>query len=462
MRIIQTHLHKTSFIRLIYILTAVVLLLNLDGCSRTSSATPVTGQLPTKAAVLGADDAVVSTPPGKLPLSDATPAPTNTVTAAVTSTTTAADPNSLNPETAATQNSLASEAAVSGTPVLQEASTVTLLAVGDNLIHTQVIESGEQEDGTYHYDHLYSNIKDAVTAADIAVINQETIFGEEGSRYSGYPEFNSPTQIGDAVINAGFDVVLHATNHTMDIGVDGIRNTLDYWKQHPEITVLGIHETEEAADEITIVEKNGIKIAMLNYTYGLNGHSIPAKDAYMIDMLDRKAMKEDIERAEEEADFTVVFPHWGTEYVYEPVRSQEDLTEFYYDLGVDLVIGTHPHVLEPVEWIETDPDHKMLIYYSLGNFMSYQKEAPRMLGGLADITITKDSTGTYISDASITPIVTHYENGPSDYNYAIYKLTDYSDELADKHGVSEIAREGALTYDDTYLLAQSILGDWFR
>lgn len=340
-------------------------------------------------------------------------------------------------------------------------SQVTLLAVGDNLIHTEVVMSGLQEDGTYQYDFLYSNLKDQISTADIAVINQETILGGSDFAYSGYPNFNSPTEIGDAIINTGFDVVLQATNHTLDMGYQGVKNTLSYWAKHPAVTVLGINKSQKAKAKVPIIEKNGIKLALLNYTYGLNGYSLPKNKPYLVDMLDKKQMKEDILFAEKNADFTIVFPHWGSEYVYKPVAMQKELTEFFYEQGVDLVIGSHPHVLEPVEWIETEKNHRMLVYYSLGNFMSYQKEAPRMLGGMAEVTITKDQSGTYISDAGITPLVTHYENGPADFNYGIYKLSDYTPALAKRHGVSDIAHEGALTYKATVALAKEILGTWY-
>jgi len=341
-------------------------------------------------------------------------------------------------------------------------SQVTLLAVGDNLIHTQVVKSGKQEDGSYNYDHLYSNLKEDISSADIAIINQETILGGDEFAYSGYPIFNSPTEIGDAVIEAGFDVVLHATNHTMDKGLDGVLNTFEYWKLHTGITVLGINESEEGREEIPIIEKNGIKIAMLNYTYGLNGYQVPKGKPYLVNMLDKNSMEADIKRATQLSDFVIVFPHWGTEYVYEATKSQVELTEFFYELGVDLVIGTHPHVLEPVEWIETNEEHRMLVYYSLGNFISYQREAPRMLGGIANITITKDDSGTYISDAGITPIVTHYENGPTDYNYGIYKLTEYTDSQALLHGVLDHEKQGLFTYQGTFDLAEQVLGSWFQ
>lgn len=361
--------------------------------------------------------------------------------------------------------SIASESipAWSGTSVsvTEEPAQVTLLAVGDNLIHREVIASGRSKDGSLNYDHLYSNLKEEISKADLAIVNQETIFGGEKYGFSGYPRFNSPVQIGDALVNAGFDVVLHATNHTMDMGLKGVKNTMAYWKTKPEITVLGINETEDEADKVPIIVKNGIKIAMLNYTYGLNGISLPKDKPYLVNMLDKKKMKADIAYAEANADFTIVFPHWGTEYVYQATSMQKQLTKFFYEQGVDLVIGSHPHVIEPVEWIETEKGHKMLVYYSLGNFMSYQREAPRMLGAMAGITIVKDKNGTYINTADVTPIITHYENGPKDYHYAIYKLTDYTPKLAKLHGVSKIAEDGPLDYQQTLALARTVFGSWF-
>lgn len=376
---------------------------------------------------------------------------------------TAGTASSEGPNNSAGQSAQDAVPAMSGAVLpSQDVSQITLLAVGDNLIHIEVVKSGKQKDGTYQYDHLYANLTEEIQSADIAVVNQETILGGADFAYSGYPNFNSPTEIGDALITAGFDVVLHATNHTLDMGVKGVKNTFTYWEKHPEITILGINRSEEEKNTIPIIERNGIKLAMLNYTYGLNGYKLPKDKPYLVNLIEKERMAEDIARAKELADFVIVFPHWGAEYVYDVSSMQKDLTDFFYQAGVDLVIGTHPHVIEPVEWIGESPEHRMLVYYSLGNFMSYQKEAPRMLGGMATVTITKDTTGTYISDAGITPIVTHYENGPADYHYGIYKLTDYTPELASVHGVSDIARQGTLTYKETYALAKDVLVDWFK
>jgi len=174
------------------------------------------------------------------------------------------------------------------TNLMEEAASVKLLAVGDNLIHIQVVESGRQPDGSYNYDHLYSNVKNIISAADIAVVNQETILGGNAFPYSGYPRFNSPHEIGTALVNAGFDVILQATNHTMDMGLEGVKSNMAFWKNYPEIMVLGINESEEEYKQIPIIEKNGIKLAMLNYTYSLNGNSLPKDKPYLVNMLDKK------------------------------------------------------------------------------------------------------------------------------------------------------------------------------
>lgn len=333
---------------------------------------------------------------------------------------------------------------------------VTLLAVGDNLIHTEVILSGKQSDGTYVYDALYDNLREQIEESDIAVINQETILGGTAFKYSGYPTFNSPTEIGDAVVNAGFDVVLHATNHSMDKGEKGIRKTLEFWKRYPDITVIGMYESEEEQSKIAVIEKNGIRIAMLNYTYGLNGFKLPSGKPYLVNLINKDRIKKDISRAKEISDFVIVFPHWGTEYVYEPTSYQKDLAQFMADAGADLIIGAHPHVIEPVEFIKSQ-NHETLVYYSLGNFISYQRKAPRMLGAMAEVTIRKDANGTSISSASVTPVVTHYikQNG---YHVSVMLLENYTEELAMSHGVRAFESNSKFTLAFLQEISTNVLG----
>lgn len=339
--------------------------------------------------------------------------------------------------------------------------SVSLLMVGDNLVHEQVIASGKKDDGSYNFDHLFEILKEDIEAADIAIINQETILGGDLFSYSGYPNFNTPVEMGDSIHKTGFDVVLHATNHTMDKGYKAVANTIEYWREYPDITVLGINETKEHRDTIPTVTKNGITIAMLNYTYSLNGYKLPKDKPYLVNMLDEEQVIKDIRNAKEIADFVIVFPHWGTEYVYEPDDYQKKWTSLFLTEEVDLVVGTHPHVLQPIEWITSTTGHKMLIYYSLGNYVSYQKEAPRMLGGMANITLIKEDNKVFIKDSGIIPIVTHYENRDN-YHYGVYKLENYTLEQSLVHGVLELQKSSSFSFSGTIELAKNVLKDWYN
>lgn len=315
--------------------------------------------------------------------------------------------------------------------------TVTLSAVGDMLMHASASNPAIQADGSYNYDYLFANVKDAVAASDVAVVNNEVIMAGNDKGNIGYPAFNVRTELGDAEVNAGFDVMLGATNHAIDQGAYGILNCLEYWKNsHPDAAILGIHDSEESASSIYVRDVNGVKIAMLNYTYGLNGLSVPAGMEYTIDLMTdstKDKIAADIAKAKEISDFVIVFPHWGTEYNLGTDDSQKSWTKFFADNGVDLVIGTHPHVVEPVEWVDRADGGRMLVYYSLGNFVSVQYYNFSMLGGMAKVSITKDGSGTYISDYGIDFLVTHYTAGRS--VITTYFLNDYTDELASQHAI---------------------------
>ena len=203
--------------------------------------------------------------------------------------------------------------------------------------------------------------------------------------------------MGDAEANVGFNVVLHATNHALDKGKTAVLNCIDFWKtKHPDIGMIGIYDSQESRDSIYVTEKNGIKVAILNYTYGTNGIPLPSDMPYAVNMLDETTVRSDVAKAKQMADFVIVAPHWGTEYTHDIVDYQKRWTDIFADCGVDLVIGTHPHVVEPVETVEKN-GHSMLVYYSIGNFINSTAEtgsgiADRMLGAMATVTIEKDES----------------------------------------------------------------------
>ena len=333
----------------------------------------------------------------------------------------------------------------------KEKSAITLIMVGDMLMHTPINETGVMEDGSIDFSHLFTYTKDMIESADIALVNQEVILGGEELGISGYPAFNTYQEFGDDLVEAGFDVVLHATNHALDKGKKGILNCLSYWAtEHPEIAVLGIQDTAEEQDEIYVYEESGIRIAILNYTYGTNGIPLPEDMPYAVNMMDKERMAEDIEHAKEVADFVVVCPHWGTEYVLEETDYQRNYAEFFLDCGVDLVLGTHPHVIEPVEMMEDENGHRMLVYYSLGNYVNCTSSenddiGNRMLGAMAEVTITKDEVGnTYISEYGAQPLVTYVSADQEEIT--VYPLEQFTDEMAQNSYTVKFDTDFSKTY----------------
>lgn len=314
-------------------------------------------------------------------------------------------------------------------PIYEE---LTLVAAGDNLIHSMVIKSGIKENNTYDYNYMYDNIKEYINSFDVAILNQETVLINDSSKYSGYPCFGSPIEIGDAVINAGFDIITQATNHAYDKKEEGINDSVEYWNKN-DIPVLGIHTTPD--DNVFIYKHGNFKIAMLNYTYSLNGFTLPDGKNYLVDSLyDEEKIKKDLAYTENNADFTIVFPHWGTEYTHTETNEQIRLAEFLAENGADLIIGAHPHVIEPLKIITTTSGKEVPVYYSLGNFISNQDETPRMLGALAEITLVYDDGNVYIKEYKATPVVTHITKGQK--SFQTYLLKDYPDDLASQHKLS--------------------------
>ena len=339
---------------------------------------------------------------------------------------------------------------------------ITLVMIGDMLMHTSVVASGEQEDGTYNYDHLFVNVADQIASADLAIVNQETIMGGDDLGFSGYPTFNSPTALADAEAAAGFDVILHGTNHALDKGAQAVLNCIDYWElNYPQIAYLGINKSQEAQDEyLYLYEQDGITIAVLNYTYGTNGIATPSDMPYLVNYLDEEQVVSDIRRAQEQADFVIVCPHWGTEYNLGTVSSQEKWTQIFLEEGVDLVIGTHPHVIEPVEWVTDEEGNEMLVYYSLGNFVNGTSSTGsgvtnRMVGGMASVTIGLDEDGeAAILEYEAIPLVCHIADGT---DFTVYYLEDYTQELAAENRI--IAQDSEFSLEKCQKLVEQVWGE---
>ena len=313
----------------------------------------------------------------------------------------------------------------------EEHYEATLIAVGDNLIHSSIYNDANRLAGGSGYDFkpMITSIKEIVSKYDIAYYNQETILGGTELGLSNYPAFNSPYEAGDAMIDAGFNLVSLATNHTMDSGAKAVENSCKYWNSKENVLAVGSYCSEEDRNKIDIREVNNIKYTMLNYTYGTNG--MPrVKDYYVnvwptdVDKINnpetdtkyqeyKKTVKEDIERVKDKVDFLIVAMHWGVEYTHTPTEYEKDMAEYLSSLGVNLIIGTHPHVIQPVAWLGDT-----LVIYSLGNFLSaqYQNQGTCSIYKcttelMTNLTIEKD-----INDKETTIKITNVENELI-YNY---------------------------------------------
>ena len=242
---------------------------------------------------------------------------------------------------------------------------LSLIMVGDALLHSSLYRDGYQN-GTYDFTSQLELIKPEIQKHDLAFYNQESILGGTSIGLSDYPNFNSPQEFGDAMIDAEFNLVSLANNHTMDRGVTAIQNSCDYWKTKDVLTA-GSYCSAEDAEEIKIKEKNGIKYTMLAYTYGTNGITVPSDKPYLVNLYSDELAKADIEKVRDKVDLLIVSMHWGTEYRSEPTEEQKREAEYLSNLGVDIIIGTHPHVIEPITYI-----NDTLVIYSLGNFISAQ------------------------------------------------------------------------------------------
>ena len=244
-------------------------------------------------------------------------------------------------------------------------SKLSLVMVGDALLHSSLYNDGYQN-GVYDFKKQLEYIKPIIQNYDLAFYNQESILGGTSLGLSDYPTFNSPQEFGDAMIDAGFNMVSLANNHTLDKGEKAVISSCEYWKEKDVLT-SGSYSSNEEANEIRIKEKNGIKYTLLAYTYGTNGISVPSGKEYLVNLYSDEKVKEDIEKVRDKVDLLIVSMHWGTEYQAEPTEEQKRQANYLSSLGVDIIIGTHPHVIQPITYIDDT-----LVIYSLGNFISAQ------------------------------------------------------------------------------------------
>ena len=320
-------------------------------------------------------------------------------------------------------------------PQEEKETVISLVGVGDNLIHETVYLDAQNEDGTFNFEKMYANVRDDIQAADIAFINQETVLGGNELGLAGYPCFNSPTEIAQNLKDTGFTLANIASNHTLDRFQDGIDATIQAFNE-VGITVDGAYSSQEQFDTIPVFETKGVKFSFLAYTYGTNGIEPP--NPWSISYFDENQIRSDVARAKEISDVVIVSAHWGDEHAHVPNDFQTYYSQLFADLEVDLVIGTHTHSIEPVEWLTGVNGNKTLVIYSLGNFIGGMLTTNNAIGGMIKLDFVEKEENITIENVKWVPTFIHFEGDQNNildvrYNYQVYKLSQYTDELAQKH-----------------------------
>ena len=345
-------------------------------------------------------------------------------------------------------------------------TTLRLSATGDNLIHSSIYKQAarraggdaSQGNGSYDFRYCYENMLDFYAGYDINWINQETLVNDRLSP-SDYPCFSTPGDVGRTLYDVGFRIFSLANNHTYDRGAAGIAATREFWAAMPQdVLTTGLYAGEADYSSIPIQEIQGVRIAYLAYTQYTNGIPTPSgAEANIIYTEQTDVIKQQIELAREQADLVIVGNHWGIEDSHVVTDAQRELAQMQADWGADLIIGTHPHVVQDAEWLTSADDRPVFVAYSLGNFISAQSRPDEMFGLILDVQIEHTdypdgTSSTVLHSPVLHPVVNHYESGYS--NIRAYLLRDYPAELADAHGVRGANPQFGLEY------IKQVLNEW--
>ena len=326
-----------------------------------------------------------------------------------------------------------------------DGQSVTVLCGGDNLIHEPIYQRAQTDNG-YDFDYLYQNVKSFIESADIATINQEAPLATDLEDPSGYPHFNTPKEVGQDLVDAGFDVINIGNNHMYDIGSQGALVTEQFF-QNRGIPVVGFYRSDEDFHNIRIIEKNGIKIAFLSFVEMTNLDPDDPDLGYCVSMEDRSLVKEQIEEAREQADIVVAHAHWGEEGTTELTDGQVEMAHLMVDWGVDIIFGNHPHVIQSLVTITREEDSQLCpVIYSMGNFVSAQTHRNQIVSAMLAVKITRDANGIARPQAmGVMPVITHFSQDDR-MDIVLYPLATYSEELAESHYTNRSDGDFSLDY----------------
>ena len=316
--------------------------------------------------------------------------------------------------------------------VLVEPAQVSLAFAGDVIMNSAVVDSGSDYSGNYNYSHLFTHLTPEISGYDVRALSQETAMAGNSYGYGNYNPLNAPNELGTAEVNAGFNVILHATDHTADTGFEGIHNELLWWQtNNASVPIVGVAEPDLAGNpslsdyvnNVFIFEKAGFKVAILNHST-----DISEDNRGVVSSLDEEKIAADVAKARElGAEMIVACPHWGNEGDSEPSEEETHFAQVYANHGVDVIVGTHPRVLQRAEILTGPEGHQTVCFYSLGCLIE-SIGTDNLLGGIAELTLTRDAQRTYhVASAKLKPIVTNRASGT---DFTSYLLANYADDIS--------------------------------
>ncbi|MBO8158641.1 MAG: CapA family protein [Thermosyntropha sp.] len=285
--------------------------------------------------------------------------------------------------------------------------TIVLTATGDCLMHNTQILSGKQADGSYNFDFFFREVEDLINEGDYTSVCFESPVAGSDAGYTGYPLFNSPDEIIYTFKKSGYDLIVTANNHIMDRGYKGALRTMEVIEK-AGLDFVGTYKSREDSEKFLIKDIKGVKVGYIAYSYSTNGIPVPEEHAYFFNYIEEDKILSDIEKLRPKVDVLILVLHWGVEYSTKPTEEQRIMARKFLEKGADVILGSHPHVIQPMEVINIDGRDKV-IFYSMGNFISHQRGIERNSGIVVKLKFTKDMEKgvTVLDEVSYTPTFSH-------------------------------------------------------
>ncbi len=301
--------------------------------------------------------------------------------------------------------------------VVDKKRSMSIVMVGDALIHDSIYKDAYVGDNNYNFMNMFTDVGEMIKDYDLKYYNQETIIGGKDLGLSNYPCFNSPDEIGLDLVKTGFNMVSLANNHSVDKGARGLEYSVNFWKSMDGVITAGSYASWDERNNIEIHETNGIKYAFLSYTMGTNGIAVPQGREYLVNVYSDDVAKTDIESVKDKVDVIIVAMHWGEEYTHKPTNEEKRIAKFLSSLGVNLIIGSHPHVIQPVDYIDDT-----LVIYSLGNFISSQRSLGlnKIIGLMVGLNINVENNKVTFDNIKYDLLFTY------DKGYKNFKIIPFS------------------------------------